>query len=106
MQSIRVLVVCAMGFTSSLVEESLTEAARKRNIGIELKSGGTGGIEDVVKDYNPSVILLAPQTSFIRRHLEPFAKAAGIKVLPIDHFAYATADGDTILDTILTTLGQ
>lgn len=105
MQQVRALIICAMGFTSSLVEENLLEAARKRKISLELKSGGTGGVEDVISSFGPDVILLAPQSSYIRRHVEPLAKAAGIKVLLIDHFAYATADGEVILNSILTAMG-
>ncbi len=100
-KTIKVLIVCAMGFTSSMIEENVIKAAERRGLSVELKSRGTGGIEDFIQSYLPHVVLFAPQTAFMRRQLEPLVSSAGGKCATVDNMAYATADGEAVLDTIL-----
>jgi cellobiose PTS system EIIB component len=100
---IRVLIICSMGFSSSLIEQNVLREAKNRGIALEFLAVGTGSIESVIEDFGPHTILLAPQATYLKSAVSQECERLGIKYTVIDYFTYATADGKKVLDTIIAT---
>lgn len=101
MDPLRVLIICAMGFSSSLIEQNVLREAAKRGIPLDFLAAGTGSIESTIDEFKPRFILLAPQASYLKSAVSQACVRLGIDYASIDYFSYATADGGKILDTIL-----
>lgn len=101
MEPIRVLIICAMGFSSSLIEQNVLREAKRRDVPLEFLASGTGSIEGIIEDFGPHYILLAPQATYLKSAVAEASKRLGIQYSLIDYFTYATADGVKILDMVL-----
>jgi len=102
---IRVLIICSMGFSSSLIEQNVLREAKTRGIALEFLAVGTGSIESVIQDFGPHTILLAPQATYLKSAVAQACERLAITYTVIDYFTYATADGRKVLDTIIATTG-
>ncbi len=98
----RVVMVCAGGLSSSLVEAHLRRAAESRGIALDLRSMSVFVLEHLELDTIPPLgaILVAPQVRFMRRGLERRVADLGIAVLVIDPMDFGMADGEAILDKL------
>ena len=99
---IKALLVCAMGMSSSLLENKTKEAAAKAGIPFELKATTVG---DIVR-WDPTmhwydIVLIAPQVFYKRKAIEQTAFPHGILVQPINPTVFGMVDGDALLKQIL-----
>jgi cellobiose-specific phosphotransferase system component IIB len=101
MEPIRALIICAMGFSSSLIELNVLNEAKRRGVALVFQASGTGSIESTIEGFGPHYILLAPQATYLKSAVAQASARLGIGWSVIDFFTYATADGGKILDTIL-----
>src|SRR4030042_6388807 len=93
-KKIRVLMVCAMGMSSSLIETKTAVAAAKEGVPFELKAIETAEISRWSFADNPmDVVLVAPQVRFKKKSIEESAGPYGSIVLNIDSIAYGMGDG-------------
>lgn len=100
MQALRVLLVCSFGLSTSLLVDSMKEAAASQGLPLVVDSAGT---ETLNKDLSGwDVILLGPQV----RYAEVTARRAGVPVGIIDGFVYATARGEAALAQALGLAGR
>jgi PTS system cellobiose-specific IIB component len=99
---IRVLLVCAAGMSSSMLEERIRKAAVAAGREIELKAIDSMRITlwDFEKD-RMDVVLVAPQVRFKKRSIAEKAEPQGSVVQDIDTVAYGMMDGDKIFAQIL-----
>ena len=106
-KKIRVLMVCAMGMSSSLIEAKTAAAAEKAGVPFELKAIDTAEIGRWSFTENPmDVVLVAPQVRFKKKSLEEAAGPHGSIVLNIDSVAYGMIDGEKIFEQIVEAIRE
>jgi len=103
---LRVIMVCAGGLSSSLVETHLRQAAEARGVALEIRSMSVIVLELMELGATPKVsaILVAPQVRFVRRNLERRSAGLGIAVLAIEPMDFGMADGEAILDKLMAAI--
>ena len=101
-KTIKVLLVCAAGMSSSMLEEKIRKAAAAAECEIELKAIDSMRITlwDFEKD-RMDVVLVAPQVRFKKRGIAEKAEPQGSVVQDIDTVAYGMMDGEKILAQVL-----
>lgn len=101
-KTIRVLLVCAAGMSSSMLEEKIRKAAAAVGRDMELKAIDSMRITlwDFEKDHM-DVVLVAPQVRFKKRSIAEKAEPQGTVVQDIDTVAYGMMDGEKIFAQVL-----
>ena len=104
-KEIKVVLVCAAGMSSSLLEEKIRQAAAASGQLMELKAvdATTMSLWDYEKD-TMDVILVAPQVRFKKRGIIKQAEPYGVIVTDIDTIAYGMVDGEKIFEQVLEVL--
>jgi len=104
-KQIKVVLVCAAGMSSSLLEEKIRQAAATSGRQMELKAvdATTMSLWDYEKD-TMDVILVAPQVRFKKRGIIKQAESYGVIVRDIDTIAYGMVDGEKIFEQVLEAL--
>lgn len=99
---IKVVLVCAAGMSSSLLEAKIRQAASAAGRQMELKAvdSTTISLWDYEKD-TMDVILVAPQVRFKKRGIIQQAEPYGVVVQDIDTIAYGMVDGEKIFNQVL-----
>lgn len=99
---IKVVLVCAAGMSSSLLEEKIRQAAAASGRQMELKAvdATTMSLWDYDKD-TMDVILVAPQVRFKKRGIIQQSEPYGVIVQDIDTIAYGMVDGEKIFEQVL-----
>ena len=101
-EKIRVLMVCAMGMSSSLVEAATIKAAQAAGFELEMKSISNQQMAIYDFDAHPvDIILVAPQVRFKRRSIKKMADPRGIIVEDIEPVTYGMVDGEKLFQAIL-----
>jgi len=106
-KKIRVLMVCAIGMSSSLIEQKTTKVAEEAGVPFEIKAidvpevGRWNFAEDPV-----DIVLIAPQARFKKRSIDQAATPHGILVENIDSVAYGMIDGEKIFEQIINALEE
>ena len=102
---IRVVLVCAAGMSSSLIEEKIRQAAAAAGKPMDLKAVDATrmGLWDYEQD-KVDVILVAPQVRFKKKGILEKAEPLGIIVQDIDTVAYGMVDGEKIFAQVLDAL--
>jgi PTS system cellobiose-specific IIB component len=102
---IKVLLICAAGMSSSLLEASIMEAAKTAGINLEVISlfANIGTYWDF-EEHPFDVILIAPQVRFMRKSVAKKAEPLGIIVQAIDPQTYGMVDGEKIFQQIFDAL--
>ncbi len=99
---IKVLMVCAMGMSSSLLESKTIEAARAAGVAFEMKSNNTP--EMARWDFNTNyvdIVLVAPQVRFKRKSIAAAAKPYGVIVQDIDPVLFGMVEGEKLFRQIV-----
>src|SRR5215469_16074844 len=99
---VRVLIVCSWGMSTSLLVDSLLEAAQAAHYELQVEALSAG--EYVVKVDECDVVLIAPQIRHLRKSIEKLAASAGKPVALIESFHYATMNGRAVLEQVLRLL--
>lgn len=104
---IKVLMVCAMGMSSSLLENKTRAAAEQAGIPFELKAVAVSDIalwDPAMTWYD--IVLVAPQVFYKRKAIEQTAAPHGILVQPISAEVFGMVDGEALLQEILTAVKE
>ena len=104
-KKIKVILVCAAGMSSSLLEAKIRQAAEKAGREMELKAVDSSriGLWDF-ENERMDIILVAPQVRFLKRGIAKRAEPLGVIVQDIDTVAYGMVDGDKIYEQVLEAL--
>ena len=99
---IKVLMVCALGMSSSLLENKTKAVAAARGIPFELKAVS---VQEIAR-WDPSIhwydiVLIAPQVFYKRKSIQETAKRYGILVESIEPVVFGMVDGEKLLQQIL-----
>lgn len=104
---IKVLMVCAMGMSSSLLEAKTKEAASKAGIPFELKAVAVNEINVWdPKAHWYDIVLVAPQVFYKRKAIQLVAERYGILVRPIDPTIFGMVDGEALFKQIMTAIKE
>lgn len=105
-KKIKVVLVCAAGMSSSMLEEKIRLAAAAAGKEMELRAVDSTRIS--LWDYENDrmdVILVAPQVRFKKKGIIQKAEPLGIIVQDIDTVAYGMVDGEKIFNQVLDAIG-
>ena len=106
-KKIKVVLVCAAGMSSSLLEEKIRQAAAAAGKDMELRAvdATTMNMWNYEKD-TMDVILVAPQVRFKKRGIIKQSEPFGVIVQDIDTIAYGMVDGEVIFKQVLEALEE
>jgi PTS system cellobiose-specific IIB component len=95
--TIKVLLLCAAGMSSSLLVTSIMKAAEAAGVELEVSSyfANITPYWDF-EEHFVDVILIAPQVRFMRKSIAQKVEPLGIIVQVIDPQAYGMVDGEKI----------
>lgn len=97
----KVLMVCSGGFSSTIVVNAIKKEADKQGLPIEIMACGTPEFLENVSNFNPEVVIIAPQV----KHRFPYFKEEGDKLdLPVEQIplnAYTPLGAPKIIEDIL-----
>jgi PTS system cellobiose-specific IIB component len=100
-KTVKVLIVCAIGMSSSLLESKTAEAAKEYGIILETSSINTPevGRYDFKGNY-VDMVLIAPQVRYKRKSITEMAGPHGTVVENIDPVTYGMVDGVKLFEQI------
>ncbi len=106
-KKIRVLMVCAMGMSSSLIEAKTAKAAEAAGVPFVLKAIEAAEMGRWSFAENPmDVVLVAPQVRFKKKSIEEASGPYGSIVLNIDTVAYGMVDGEAIFNQVMEAIRE
>jgi cellobiose PTS system EIIB component len=100
---IRVLMFCAMGMSSSLLEKKTVEYAAAAGVPLDLRA--ITQAEMAQWDFGAryvDMVVVAPQVRFQRKRVAQAAAPFNIIVQDIDPVVFGMADGEKLFQQILT----
>lgn len=98
----KILLVCAGGFSTSMLVEKMKSAANKQDLTISIDACGEG----VIEEYLPvDVVMLGPQMGHAEADVKEKA-GSNIPVHVIDMMDYGMMDGEKVLKTALNLMDQ
>ena len=100
----KILICCAGGLSSSIIERKLKEYGTKIGETIEVHAVGVGEVEGIIKD-GYQVLLYAPQVRNRVRELQACADLAKIPCALLAPQDYALANAENIYKQIIGLLG-
>lgn len=93
----KILLVCAGGFSTSMLVEKMKEAAKQKDILISIDACGEGSLES----YLPAdVIMLGPQMGYAEEDVQDKVGKT-VPVTVIDMMDYGMMDGEKVLLTAI-----
>ena len=96
---IRVVIVCSWGMSTSLLVESMQEAAQALHRDMSIEALGAG--EYTARIDECDVVLIAPQIRHLRKHIEALATSMHKPVEFINSFHYATMNGQAVVEQVI-----
>ncbi len=106
-KTIRVLMVCAMGMSSSLLEDRTRKAADAAGVSFFLKAISTAELSRWEPTADPyDIVLVAPQARFKKRAIAQTAEPHGIIVKDIDTVVYGMVDGEKLFKQIVALIEE
>ncbi len=98
---IKVLIVCAMGMSSSLLESKTIEAGKAAGVEVLMNAITTPdvGMWDWQANW-VDVVLVAPQVRYKRKSIAQAANPLGIIVQDIDPVTFGMVDGDKLFHQV------
>jgi len=106
-KKLRVLMVCAIGMSSSLIEQKVAKVAEEAGVPVEFQAIDVPEMGRWNFDEKPvDLVLIAPQARFKTRSVKQTAEPMGIVVENIDTIAYGMVDGEKIFEQIMNAIGD
>ncbi|CAI8741333.1 MULTISPECIES: PTS sugar transporter subunit IIB [Kosakonia] len=96
----RIMLCCSAGMSTSLLVRKMLEAAKERDIPVEIDAYGVAEFDMQFPRYQ--VVLLGPQVKYMLNTLSEKAAAQGIPVQPINPMDYGMQRGNEVLDYALS----
>ena len=98
-----ILLVCAMGMSTSILVNRMKEYAQRENIAVSINALAIQEAKAKIKNNEVDVVLLGPQVRFQKKEIEEVAKGV-IPVEVIDMKDYGKMDGQSVLEHALALL--
>jgi PTS system cellobiose-specific IIB component len=106
-KTIKVIMICAAGMSSSLLETKIKKAADAANVSFELRALSVPQFGRWDPDSEKiDVVLVAPQVRYKRRSIAETMEPRGVIVQDIDPIDYGMVNGEKILKKIIAALAE
>jgi PTS system cellobiose-specific IIB component len=99
----KILLICDMGMSTSLVVKRMKEAAASQGAEVTIEAKGSQDFNKIVNDFD--VILLAPQISYKLGEFKKKADEIGKPIALINMMSYGMTDGEAILAQAFELIG-
>lgn len=99
----KILLACCAGMSTSLLVTRMQEAAKKRNIDVEISAMPVGEAETVLKNWD--IVMLGPQVRHQLKRTEEKAEGK-LPVRVIEMRDYGLMNGDNVLDAALKAMDE
>jgi len=107
MADYNVLVVCAGGMSSSLLENKTRTAAQARGHGLNIRALSVSAISIYDFAVKPvDMVLIAPQVRYKKRSITELAAPNGVIVQDIEPTTFGMVDGEKIFDQIVKAVAK
>jgi PTS system cellobiose-specific IIB component len=101
----KVLIVCAMGMSSSLLENKTIEAGKNAGVEVQMNAITTPDVGRWDWQANwVDIVLVAPQVRYKRKSIAQAANPLGIIVQDIDVVTFGMVDGDKLFAQVRAAL--
>jgi PTS system cellobiose-specific IIB component len=101
-KSIKVLLICAGGMSSSLLLSQIREASHTFGVDLDVSAHHSSGLQPWNFEKRPiDIVLVAPQVRMLRRGIARAAEPFGAIVECMEPMAYGMADGQKIVRQII-----
>jgi len=101
---IHILLSCSGGFSSSLVVSKIKEAAKKKDIEVNVWAINQSDIDENIG--RADILMLAPQIQFMQKSFSEKCKEQGIPFEVIYQQDYGRCNGENILNRVCELLGK
>ena len=106
-KKIKVLMVCAMGMSSSLLEAKTLEAAQAAGVPMDLKAINTPEVSRWDwQTHWVDIVLVAPQVRYKRKSIAQAAEPHGIIVQDIDPIIFGMVEGEKLFRQVLAAVQE
>jgi len=106
-RKIKAILVCAMGMSSSLLENKTREAAKKAGVDLDLHAITTPEIALWnFKEKYVDAVMVAPQVRYKFRSITEAGAPYGVVVLNIDPVVFGMVDGDELFKQLITAIDK
>ncbi|MDR0921587.1 MAG: PTS diacetylchitobiose transporter subunit IIB [Lactobacillales bacterium] len=103
----KILLACGGGMSSSILAENLVKEAKKNgNDFFEMEATGTEQVSLKMQQDEWDALLLAPQVSFRKAHLQQEADKYNIPLIPIEGILYTPMGIPALYQLIVETVGE
>jgi PTS system cellobiose-specific IIB component len=104
-KKVKVLIVCAIGMSSSLLETKVEEIAASKGIDLEMNAIETPQVARYDFENNRvDMVLVAPQVRYKKKSISQSATPYGTVVEDIDPVTYGMVDGEKLYAQIRAAL--
>ncbi len=93
-----IMLVCALGMSTSLLVTKMKDAAAKKGIESDIFAVSASEVDDVLEQKNVDVFLLGPQVKFMKKQFEPKVAEKNIPIDVINMQHYGMMDGEKVLE--------
>lgn len=95
-----ILLVCAMGMSTSILVNRMKEYAERENISVNINAMAISEAKEKIKNHEVDIVLIGPQIRFQKKEIEEVAKGV-IPVEVINMKDYGRMDGQSVLERAL-----
>ncbi|QEH08168.1 PTS sugar transporter subunit IIB [Histophilus somni] len=100
----RILLICDLGMSTSLVVKRMKQAAEAQGLPVEIEAKGMQSFHSLIQDFD--CVLLGPQISYKLQECQTIGAEFGKPVACIDMMSYGMTDGEKILAQALSLLEE
>jgi len=97
---IRIMLVCAAGFSTSFVIQKMKAEAEKRELDVEILSGTLNLLVDHIHEID--LVLVAPQVMYMEEEVKNLCNEKSIPWSPIESIMYGRMDGEGLVNLALS----
>lgn len=97
--TVRVILACAVGFSSSMLVERMKAYANEEQLDVFVDAVSEEGINKIIDQVD--ILLLGPQVNHMEEILKEKYKDRPVKISVIDSMAYGLMDGKKVLKNAL-----
>jgi len=101
----KIMLVCALGMSTSLLVKRMEEAAEKEGIKVEIFAKAEEAAKRILNQGEVNAVLLGPQVSYSLNDFEKIASKHNIPVQVISTGDYGMMDGSKVLHNALEIIG-
>lgn len=94
-----ITLICAGGLSTSILVNKMKEAAKKKNIEVEINAMASTAFASYKKPTD--VLLLGPQINYLYDNMVRDYESEGIKISVINMMDYGMMNGEKVLETAI-----